>query len=369
MTEGPVVQFQPERVIRFRLRTVFSLLAIVLSVLVLIRVLSITRGVLTWILIALFLSLALNPLVEWIQRHGVRRRGLAIGILYVGVLLVAALVGALLLPNLIDEVNAFVTAVPDYVQDLTRGRGPFGFLEREYNITERVRRAIEERGPQGVLGISGTAFSIAKGVINIVIATITIAVLTFFMLLEGPGWIERLSGLLPDESRGRYLELGRAIYRTIGGYVAGALVVAIIAGVTASIFLSIVGVPFALALGLLVAILDLIPLVGATLAAVVACTVAFIHSWPVGVACVIFFLVYQQIENHAIYPAVYSRTVQLSPLLILMAVLVGASLAGILGALAAIPVAGSLQVIVQDVLEHRKKAAVEKPPEAPPETI
>jgi predicted PurR-regulated permease PerM len=150
------------------------------------------------------------------------------------------------------------------------------------------------------------------------------------------------------------------VYRTVGGYVTGNLLISIIAGAASTIVLLVMGVPFAVALGLLVAILDLVPLAGATLAAIIVSTVAFLASLPAGIVVLVFFIVYQQVENHLIQPVVYSRTVQLSPLAILIAVLVGAKLAGILGALAAIPVAGTIQVLLLSWLEVRRERGAER---------
>jgi predicted PurR-regulated permease PerM len=159
---------------------------------------------------------------------------------------------------------------------------------------------------------------------------------------------------LPANSRERWRRLGHQIYRTVGGYVSGNLLISVIAGGLTTIVLLIMGVPFAVALGLIVAILDLIPLAGATIAAIIVGTVAFLHSIPAGIVVVVFFIVYQQIENHLLQPIVYGRTVKLSPLVILISVLIGAELAGVLGALGAIPVAGSLQVILADWLRQRR---------------
>src|SRR5213078_2659398 len=139
----------------------------------------------------------------------------------------------------------------------------------------------------------------------------------------------------------------------------GNLLISVIAGVSVTVVLLIMGVPYAVALGLLVAVLDLIPLAGATLAGLVVVSVAFLHSVPAGVVALIFIIVYQQLENHFLQPVIYGRTVQLSPLVVLIAVLIGAALAGILGALAAIPVAGTIQVIVRDFLGHRRTLLVE----------
>ena len=174
------------------------------------------------------------------------------------------------------------------------------------------------------------------------------------MLLEGPAWVERFYSLLPEEKQPRWRKVGRDIYRTIGGYVTGNLAISLIAGIVSTAVLLGLGVPFAIALGLLVAILDLIPLAGATIAAILVSTVAFLDSTTSGVIVLIFFVVYQQLENHVLQPVVYGRTVQLSPLVVLIAVLIGAELAGVIGALAAIPVAGSFQVIFVDWLQYRR---------------
>jgi predicted PurR-regulated permease PerM len=193
-------------------------------------------------------------------------------------------------------------------------------------------------------------------VITIIAATVTIIFLTFFMLLEGGAWLERFFSLFPERSQKRWRAVGHDVYRTVGGYVTGNLLISVIAGVSVTIVLLIMGVPYAVALGLLVAVLDLIPLAGATVAGVIVVLVAFLHSVPAGIVLLVFIIAYQQLENHFLQPVIYGRTVELSPLVVLISVLVGAELAGILGALAAIPVAGSIQVIVRDQLAHRRPA-------------
>jgi predicted PurR-regulated permease PerM len=350
-----------ERIVRFRVRTILSILGLVIAVWALLRVISIARHVIVWILIALFLALAINPLVEWLQRRGVRSRGLASGSAFVLVLLLLVLIGALFIPTLVSNVNNFVDAVPGYVDDITKGRGRLGFLETKYHVVEKVREQVEKGGARRLLGLSGTAVAITKGVVNIVVGTVTVTFLTFFMLLEGPQWIERIFGLLPPESQPRWRKVGHDIYRTVGGYVTGNLVISLIAGTLTTIVLLATGVPFAIALGFVVAILDLIPLAGATIAAILIGTVAFLHSIFAGVVVVVFFILYQQFENHLLQPLVYGRTVQLSPLAVLIAVLVGAEIAGILGALAAIPVAGAIQVLLVDYLRARRERSIETP--------
>ncbi len=356
----------PERLVRIRVRTVLAILGIVISTFVVLDLLWIARGVLTWIIIAAFLALALNPAVEAVMRRGLGRRT-AVAIVFLGTIAAIIGVAALFVPTLVDEINGFRKAVPGYVDDVTHGRGMIGRLADKYDLVQRVKKAVEGGGFDKAIGVSGVAVSVAKGIISTIVATVTIAFLTLFMLLEGPAWIERFYAVVPEEHLPRVQRVSHAIYRTIGGYVSGNLLISLIAGVSTTVVLYALGVPFAVALGLVVAILDLVPLAGATLAAILVSGVAFVTvSVPAAIAVVVFFIVYQQIENHVLQPLVYSRTVQLSPLAILIAVLVGAELAGILGALAAIPVAGTIQILVMEWLQIRRERHINAEPEPEP---
>ncbi len=350
-----------ERVIRFRVRTILTIFALAIAVWMLLHIVSLARHVLVWVAISLFLALAMNPLVEWLQRRGIERRGLAAGTAFLLVILAIAGIGALFVPTLVDNVNKFVDAVPSYVHDVTKGKGRFGFLETKYHVVEKVQEQIDNGGAKKLLGLSGAAVSVTKGVVNIVVGIVTIVFLTFFMILEGPGWVERFYSLLPPEKQPRWRKVGRDIYMTVGGYVTGNLLISLIAGVLTTLVLIAMGVPYAVALGLIVAILDLIPLAGATIAAIIIGAVAFIHSILAGIVVVAFFILYQQLENHVLQPVVYNRTVALSPLVILISVLVGAEIAGVLGALGALPVAGTIQVLVVDYLRERRERVIEKP--------
>ena len=353
-----------ERVVDLRPRTIMRVLLIVILVAVTLEVIWIARHVLAWVVVALFLALALDPMVGWIQRRGKLGRGPAIGVAYLIILIAIAAVGASFIPKLIDEVNGFVQALPGYVEDLTHGRGRLGFLETKYQVVEKVQDAVNNGGAKKLLGLSGAALSVTKSVITLIAATVTIVFLTFFMLLEGRDWVERVYSLFPEQSRPRWRRVGHDIYRTVGGYVTGNILISVIAGATMTVVLLIMGVPYAVALGLLVAFLDLIPLAGATVAGIIVTVVAFLHTVPAGIVVLVFVIVYQQVENHFLQPVIYGRTVQLSPLAVLVSVLVGAELAGILGALAAIPVAGAIQVIVRDQLAARRPAVIEPGPPA-----
>ena len=343
-----------ERIVDLRPRTIFRVLLIVLVLAIALEVIWIARHVIAWIMIALFLALALDPLVGGIERRARLARGPAIGVAYLLLLLAIIGIGATFVPKLVDEVNGFVQALPNYAHDLTHGRGRLGFLETKYHVVEKVQEQVKRGGASKVLGLSGAALSVTKSVITIVAATVTIVFLTFFMLLEGREWVERVYSLFPERSQERWRRVGHDIYRTVGGYVTGNILISLIAGTSATIVLVIMGVPYAVALGLLVAVLDLIPLAGATVAGVIVVGVAFLHSVPAGIVLLVFVITYQQLENHFLQPVIYGRTVQLSPLVVLISVLVGAALAGILGALAAIPVAGGIQVLVRDYLAARR---------------
>ena len=348
------MQADRERLVHFSPRTVLVVIGIVLAIGITLRVLWISRHVLSWVFIAVFLSLALNPAVDRLERGFGGRRGAATGTVMLAALGAIAAVGALFIPTLVDQVSGFAHKVPDYLDDVTKGRGRLGFLQTKYHLVDKARDALREGGAKKLFGLSGTAIAITKSVITAVVATVTIVFMTFFMLLEGPSWVERFLSLLRPASRRRWHAVGNDIYRTVGGYVTGNLLISLIAGVSTGLVLLIMGVPYAVALGLVVAILDLIPLAGATIAGIIITAVAFIHSIPAGIVVIAFFIVYQQIENHVLQPVVYGRTVQLSPLAVLISVLIGAELAGVLGALAAIPGAGTLQVLLLDFLRHRR---------------
>jgi len=352
---------QAERVVDFRGRTILRIIGLVVAVAVALEVIWLARHVIAWLVISLFLALALDPLVSLIQRRARLRRAPSIGVAYLLVIAVAALIGWTFLPKLVSETDGFVQALPGYTHDLTHGRGRLGFLETKYHIVEKVRQQVENGGAGRLLGLSGAVTGVAKSVISTIAAAVTIVFLTFFLLLEGRDWVERFYSLLPAGAQPRWRRLGHDIYRTVGGYVTGNLLISLIAGASISLVLIALGVPYAVALGLLVAVLDLIPLAGATVAGIIVALVAFLHSVPAGIIVVVFFIVYQQIENHVLQPLVYHRTVSLSPLAILVSVLIGAEVAGVLGALAAIPVAGSIQVVLLDFLRVRRERAVKSP--------
>ncbi|HEY7003909.1 MAG TPA: AI-2E family transporter [Gaiellaceae bacterium] len=350
-----------ERVVYIRPRTILQVLGIVLATFAVIAFVYLAWHIVTWILVATFLALALNPAVGRLERRGMKR-GYAAAIVFLVTLAALVGLGFLVLPPLVRQVTDFIQALPGLVDDLVAGRGPLGFLQRDYHIVDRIRDAIETNGVGGVLGITAPAIAVAQSVFSVIVGSVAIAFLTYFMLLDGPRMVERFYAFLPESARPRWERVGNEIYRTVGGYVTGNILISVIAGVGALIALLVLGSKYSVALAVVVAILDLVPLAGATLAAIIVSTVVFVElGWIQGVIIIVFFLVYQQVENHVLQPVIYGRTVQLSPLVVLISVLIGAELAGILGALAAIPVAGIVQAIGREFLRYRSETAAAPP--------
>ncbi|MGI8623371.1 MAG: AI-2E family transporter [Solirubrobacteraceae bacterium] len=337
-----------------RPRAVLSLVAVLLAVAAALEVVLVARTVIIWILISLFLAVAIDPAVQRLQRTRIRRRGAAVAIVYLAALLLVAAIAAVIIPTLARQVDDFIKAVPGYVNDLTQGRGPLGFLERKYNVVEKVQQAVGNGGSGKLLSHAGVLISVGKGVASFVAGLVTIILLTLFMLLEGPQWVERGYHALPEASHARWRDVGHEIYRTVSGYVTGNLVISAICGAVYGIALAILGVPYALALGFIAAVLDLIPLAGATVGGLIVVGVAFADSVTAGIVMAVIVVAYQQLENHVLQPVVYGRTVDLSPLAVLIAVLIGAQVAGVLGALGAIPIAGTLQVLLRSAINERR---------------
>ena len=205
------------------------------------------------------------------------------------------------------------------------------------------------------------ALSFVRGVGTSIVATATIFVLSYLAVLEGPKIAEGTLALFPPQRAERISRVTQDCAKTVTGYITGNLLISLICGVLTYAVLKFSGVGFAALIALFVALADLIPLVGATLGAVVAIIAAFLHSVPAGIAAIIFFLIYQQLENHVLQPVIFARTVKLNPLAVLVAILLATELAGILGALLAIPIAGIIQVVLRDVWDHRRGAPKTEP--------
>jgi len=258
-----------------------------------------------------------------------------------------------------EQASQFSRDLPQYVEDARDGKGPVGDLVKRYDLEQKVKDN-QTKIQDAVTNFGQNGLDIVRRIFNTIIAIITVMVLTILILLEGPKLSENALNLVPDEHRERVRRVSIDAARAVSGYVFGNLLISFIAGMAAWIMLLILGVPYAATLGLFVAFADLIPLVGATLGAVPTVAFAFLHSVPAGIVMLIFFIVYQQFENHVLQVTIMSKTVKLNPLAVLVSVLMGVELFGFLGALLAIPVGGIIQVIARDIYdEHRGRLKVE----------
>jgi predicted PurR-regulated permease PerM len=339
---------------RVPVRTILATIALVLATVALLWVLVEVRQILTWIVIAAFFAVALAPLVGLVERrvtHG--RRALATLLVFLLVLLVlAGLVAAFAVP-LAKEGTSLAGQLPQLIEDARTGRGPIGqFLDRT-NALEYVQQN-QDRIRAFATGLTTPAAGVLKGVATGIAGSVTIFVLAYLMVLEGPRAVAGSLGLLPPERRERVRRVAGDCARSVTGYITGNLLISVICGLLTYAVLKVLGVPFAALISLFVGIADLIPLVGATLGAVVAALAGFVHSVPAGIAVIVFFVLYQQLENHLLQPLILSRTVDLNPLTVLVAILVAVELAGILGALLAIPIAGMAQVVLRDLWDNRR---------------
>jgi predicted PurR-regulated permease PerM len=349
-------------------RTILAAIGLVLAtVLVLLLIRDIQR-VLIWIIIAGFFAVAVYPVVNWIERRlPWCRRSLATLVVYLLLVLLIAGVITLFAVPLARQATSLAHQLPTLIDDARAGRGPVGrLLDRTHVLTYIQQNDGKIRSFAGSLGAPALGF--LKTAATGVAATITIFVLSFLMVVEGPKLVSGTLSLFPDDRAQHIRAVGTDCAKTITGYISGNLLISVICGLLTYVVLKIIGIPFSGLIALFVAISDLIPLVGATLGAVVAGLAAFIYSVPAGIIVVVFFVVYQQLENHLLQPLIFSRTVQLNPLTVLIAILIAVELAGLLGALLAIPIAAMIQIILRDLwARHRGRlkpgpAARESPP-------
>jgi predicted PurR-regulated permease PerM len=323
----------------------------------LILVLWVLRTIVVYIIIAFFFTLLMTPATRYLHRHGMSHGGATVLVFLLGALVLGGLVYLFTEP-LVTAAIHFGKQVPHLVSEAKRGRGPLGRLVYRLHLQKYLSEGSSKLTSQLTKVLKpATAFSVGAAAISTVVAILTIAVLTFFTMLEAPRMWRGFLSLFRPHTAERLERVVDESIRSVTGYMLGNGLTSVIAGVVSGATLAILGVPFALLLGVFVALVDLLPLVGGLLAGLPVVVIAAIHSVPAGIVMLVVFLVYQQIENHVLNPVIMSRTVQLNPFWVLIAVLVGATLGGkiagglgtFVGALIGIPVGGALQVIVREL--------------------
>jgi predicted PurR-regulated permease PerM len=340
---------------RVVVRTVLIIVAVILSL----YLIYLLRRPLGWLAVATFIAIALSGPVNYLDRY--MRRGLAITFVYIGLLLVPIGVLSLVIPPVVQEVGDFVDNAPRYaadVSDYIEENGTLRGLQEEYDIAGQIEERAREL-PARAGDAAQILGDIGLGVINSIFTLVTILILTAFILGSGRRWVEAALAYQSPDRAARLRRVGERVANAVGSYVAGALVQAVIAGVTAYIVMAILGIPFRGPLAVLIALLDLIPLVGATIGAVIVGIVTIFVDFPTAtIVWVVYAVVYQQIENTVIQPRIQERAVNVQPFLVLVAVLFGSTLLGVLGALVAVPVAASIQIGVREWLRYREDTRI-----------
>lgn len=314
------------------------------------------RQPIAWIVIAVFTALALSAPVRFLSRW--IRRGLAIAIVYVGLLLVPVGLALVVVPPVVTQVQHFVEDAPRYasdVRDFIENDRTLRWLQQEYDIGGQLQAKAGEL--PGKFGDAASLLAdLGLGLLNSVFAVVTILVLAAFMLAAGPRWRDGVLGMLPANRAAVWRRVSDQIVRAVGNYVGGALAQAVIAGTTSYVVMLILGIPFSGPLAVLIGVLDLVPLIGATIAAALVGIVTVFVGFPVTtIIWVVWAIIYQQVENNIIQPRIQSRAVDVQPFVVLVAVLFGAALFGVLGALMAVPAAASAQIVTRELLRQRRE--------------
>ena len=340
-----------------------TVLIVIVAVLTL-YILYLLRRPISWLIIAAFIAVAAAGPVNFFSRY--MRRGLAIALVYLSIVLIPIGLGALLIPPVVNQVGDLASNAPSYVQDVkdyVEKNRRLRDLNNKYEITNKLEDEANKL-PSKAGDAAKVLGDIGVGAVNRVFAAVTIFILSIFMVVAGPRWAHNFVQMQRPEHAERIERTLRRIANAVGNYVGGALIQATIAGTTAFIVLKILGVPFAGPLAVLVFLFDLIPVIGATIAALLVAIVAAFVNFPVAlIIWVIYAIVYQQVENYLIQPQIQKRATEIEPFIILVAVLFGSTLFGVIGALLAIPTAASIQITIHEWAQYRAsvRAEEEKP--------
>jgi len=343
---------RPDLSARTILRVVIIVVAAVLTLYLIYRL----RKPIGWVLAATFIAVAVSGPVNVLNRH--MRRGLAIAIVYLGLVAVPIGLAALVIPPLVTQGTHLAEDLPTYADDVrswVRKNPKLRELDQKYDITGELHKQAEKL-PARIGDAAKILGDIGLGLVNSLFAFLNIMILSIFIVARGREWTDAALKLRPEAERERLRRILDDTASAVGGYVQGALTIALIAGIQAFLVMTILGVPFAGPLAVFAGLMSLIPLLGATVAAVIIGVVTLFHDFPTDtIIWAVWAIVYQQIENNIIQPQVQRRTVQVQPFIVLVAVLFGSTLLGIFGAIVAIPLAASLQIVVREVWEWRRE--------------
>lgn len=355
MLEARAVEGTPRRQVSLTVRSALEILGLIVGAVALVFFLSVAWGAITLVLISLLAALALNPAVEFFVRRGLRR-GWAAVLVFVLAVIGLGLLGLVLIPPLVTQIDHFVSALPGELDQLSKGHGPLGFFERRFHVVQEANKLLSSKSLSSTAaGVAGPGIGVALSVAGTVIGVVVIAFMTFFMLLEGPTWVDRFLSLLPKSVEPRYRRVGAGVARTVSGFVTGNLAASVLAGAITAGVLFVAGLPYPVPLGVLVAFLDMLPIFGAFVAIAIVAAVSFSHGVVTGLIVTGIVFAYHQVEVYYLRPVIYGQMVELSPLAVLVAATIGTEVAGPLGAVAAIPIGGAIQLIVAEALDARRQ--------------
>ena len=331
----------------------FGLAAGALSAYLLVRGVARAGGVITTVLLAAFLALTLNPVVTALtnQKRVPMRRGGAVLVVALGVLGLVAGFLAVIVPPVANEVTALIHAIPHVLQQIQDRSTFLGRLEAKYHVVSKVQTALSSRGV-GTSAVSGIVGA-GKYVLSTLTSTLAVVPLTIYFLAGLPSIVEVAYRTVPASRRDRVRVLGDEILGQIGRYMLGSALNASIAGLSTYLWTLSWGIQYPAALGLLVALMDMIPVIGSTIGGAIVTLVALTVSVPVAVATLAFYIAFRLTEDYLLLPKVMRHAVDVPPIVTVVAVLVGGSLLGIIGALVAIPIAAALKLITVEVLIPR----------------
>ena len=316
------------------------------------------RDILEVLAIAAFLAIALAPPVEWLNGKGIPRSA-SILLVYLGGALFIFGIGLLIVPPIVDQVDGLSKDLPRYIDDV-RNSSTFREYDRKYDITVKLTDQAQKL-PARLGSAAGDLRTVTVGVFGLGVKAIAVLTITFFLLLDGHRLMDFAFGAMGPTRAAHYRPIAHRIYRAVAGYVAGNLLISLIAGLMTWLTLTILGVPFAVPLAVLVAFLDLVPLVGATIGGIAVALVCAFTNFPTApIVWIVVLIVYQQAENHLLQPIIYRTTVNVPPIVVIISILIGASLLGVLGALLAIPVAATVQILLRDWWERRQAIEAER---------
>lgn len=327
----------------------------VLAALLLWNTLGRLTTVLTLVVVAFFLALTLNPLVEFLTRHGLRRGG-AVALVFAGVVAVFTLLGLVVVPPVISQGTDLAQKAPDYLDQILGSRFVKD-LDQHYDVVDKIQGEFNKRITDGsfISQALGGVLGVGAAVIGGIFQAFTVLVLTLFLLASFPRVKQGAYAMVPASRRPRVISLSEEIMRRTGSYAAGQVAVATINAVCSWIMMMIVGIPYAAVLAVAVGFLGLIPMVGATAGAAVVCLVAIFDEPKKAVIALVYYVVYQQLENYVVAPRIMQRTVSVPGAVTVVAALAGGTLLGVLGALLAIPVAAGLLLLYEEVLLPRQR--------------